>query len=108
MYEFGHGLHYSTFAYDWLGPAPQAGPGCGIGGAESGAGLGAKVRRWLASFGSTGAGVRAAALATTAGDEVARHSVNVTNTGTVAQATSVLAFSVPPGAGTGGAPLKPL
>ena len=47
-------------------------------------------------------------LAATAGDELIRHEVNVTNTGSVDSAVAVLAFSTPPGAGTNGVPLKQL
>ncbi len=47
-------------------------------------------------------------LAATTGEEIIRHEVNVTNTGSVNSAIAVLAFNTPPGAGVDGVPLKQL
>ena len=63
-----------------------------------------QVRAYLSTFTSS----ESATLGHPAGDTVVNHRINVTNTGRRGQSTSVLAFSVPPGAGTAGVPLEQL
>ena len=55
-----------------------------------------------------GVGRHSRMLARIAGDALVRHEVNVTNTGSVDSAISILAFNAPPGAGKDGVPLKQL
>ena len=105
---FNHVQSYTTWAYSWIGQSSLARDvslnpnACGSVAATQRRDA---VRRYLSTL---GAGRNSRMLAATAGDELIRHEVNVTNTGNVDSAVAVLAFSTPPGAGVNGVPLKQL
>ena len=99
---------YTTWAYSWAGQSSLARDfslytnACGSVAATQRRDA---VSRYLSAL---GASRNSRMLAATAGDELIRHEVNVTNTGNIDSAVAVLAFSTPPGAGTNGVPLKQL
>ena len=101
---------YTTWSYQWAGESAAAG---GSAAADTSHMCGstvasqrrAAVEDYLSGLGDT---QHSRMLAKSAGATVVNHEVNVTNTGTVDSAVAVLAFSTPPGAGTGGVPLKQL
>ena len=100
VYTFGFGLSFTTWRYDWIGASP-ADDACGSSAQLQRA---ATVQDYLQGLDSP----HARLLGTQAGALVLENRVNVTNTGSVDSATSVLAFSSPPGAGTAGTPLRQL
>jgi hypothetical protein len=91
VFPMGHGLSYTTFSYDWQ-PAELS-----------------ALDRPLASVQASldaalAEGTISLSLLTS--PEVGGFNVTVTNTGKVAGSDAVIAYMTPPGAGTGGAPLK--
>jgi beta-D-xylosidase 4 len=91
VFPFGYGLSYTTWSVSVDGPAAVS--------------L-APVQAYLRAHSSHGA--RFAPLPEALGSGLASYRVNVTNTGSVDSDYVVLGFLVPPGAGSGGAPLQSL
>lgn len=106
MYNYAQS--YTTWAYSWAGQSALA-RDFSLNANACGSVAASQRRDALSRYLSTlGAGRNSRMLAATAGDELIRHRVNVTNTGNIDSAIAVLAFSTPPGAGANGVPLKQL
>jgi hypothetical protein len=110
VYAFGAGMSYTSWSYQWVGAGGEGTANVGGGSDDNACGTTAQQQRRTVVEGYVGGfrSQQSRMLAAIAGAQVLHNRVNVTNTGAVDSAVSVLAFSTPPGAGVGGVPLRQL
>jgi beta-D-xylosidase 4 len=101
IYQFGWGLSFTNFTYEWANEIQQS---CSSD-IKDATPQAAIVDAYLRMLGGTR---DKRMLATSSGPSVVEHRVNVSNSGTVSSAVTVLAFAAPPSAGTAGLPIKQL